>query len=172
MADELGPEFRACVGSLLKLERAAGWTTKDLRLPTADRPSEFKQWMRYARPIDFDKLEDNFGERLQAWWMAMQPKGRLDDRACLVRTSTSKLEWGSLAVPGRSGIFLVVLGLYWWAQRDGGRGHDSWREVLVDVTWACEHIVKYGGLSTQGAAAAAEPQGNSKAARKAPAKRR
>lgn len=44
-ANKLGPEFRACVGSLLKLERAAGWTLKDLRLPGASRPAEFKDWM-------------------------------------------------------------------------------------------------------------------------------
>ncbi|KZP28312.1 hypothetical protein FIBSPDRAFT_712182, partial [Athelia psychrophila] len=131
----LGPEFRACAGSLLKLERAAGWTLKDHRLPSAGRPVEFKLWMRYARQADFDKLEDGFAERLWLWWTSMQPKGRMDENARLVRTSVHKLDWGGLAVPGRSGIFLVVLGLYWWAEMDGGHVQDRWREALADVAW-------------------------------------
>lgn len=100
------------------------------------------------------------------WWMSMQPKERVDGSDCLMRTSTCKLDWGGLAVPGRSGIFLVVLGLYWWAQWDDGRAQDRWREALVDVAWVCEHIVKYGGLPMLGGAAAEGTRAKSTAKRK------
>ncbi|KAF7969798.1 hypothetical protein HWV62_25977 [Athelia sp. TMB] len=179
VADKLGPDFRACVRSFLKLECAARWTSKDHRLPSADRPSEYKEWMRYARPAGFDKdgakFGEKFGECLWLWWSSMQLKERKDENGCLMRADGSSLEWGSLAAPGKSGIFLVVLGLYWWAQRDGGRVQDRWREALADVAWAktvTENMVHHGGMPKADAAAAgatrtkSTPTGDPKGKRK------
>ncbi|KAF7972065.1 hypothetical protein HWV62_19131 [Athelia sp. TMB] len=156
-AHQLSPDFRACVGSLLKLERAAGWTLKDHRLPTAGRPSEYAEWMRRARQPDFNRFEPDFGERLWLWWTSMQPPARVDD-ARLMRTSTQGLNWGAAAAPGKSGLFLIVLGLYWWAKSDGEHIEDLWREAVVDVTWVCEHIVKFGGLPATASSKSAASQ--------------
>lgn len=115
---------------------------------------------------NFDKLEDGFAERLWLWWMLMQPKGRIDENACLGCTSVHKLDWGGLAALGKSEIFLVVLGLYWWAEMDGRRVQDCWREALADVAWVCEHIVEYGGLPMPGVTAVVVPAAKSTAKRK------
>ncbi|KAF7968490.1 hypothetical protein HWV62_30447 [Athelia sp. TMB] len=156
VADALGPEFRACVGSFLKLERAAGWTLKDPpRLPAANRPAEYNAWMQRARKSNFNAIGTEFGERLWLWWISMQPTVRMGADARPVRTSMEALDWGGLAVPGKSGIFLIVLGLYWWSLcGDGGRSEDRWREAVVDVAWVCEHIVNFGGLPAPDAAPA------------------
>ncbi|KAF7968788.1 hypothetical protein HWV62_29302 [Athelia sp. TMB] len=154
VADKFGAEFRACIGSFLRLERAAGWTSKDNRLPSARRPAEYKDWMQRARPAEFNKITANFGERLWDWWVSLQPAARVDESLQLMRSGFGELDWGTVAMPGKSGIFLFVLGLYWWALVDGGCGKDRWRELAADVEWVCEEIVKSGRFSASDAAPA------------------
>ncbi|KAF7974736.1 hypothetical protein HWV62_11415 [Athelia sp. TMB] len=146
VADKLGPQFRACVGSLLRLKHTAGWTLKDPRLPSAHRPAKYGEWMCYARPSAFAKISAEFGRRLQLWWTSMQLKDRVDANGGLARTSVCAMDWGSLAAPGKSGLFLAVLGLCWWGEWDNGCTQDEWQEVLIDVQWVCEHILRHGGL--------------------------
>ncbi|KAF7971006.1 hypothetical protein HWV62_22269 [Athelia sp. TMB] len=154
VANEHGPEFQACVRSLLRFERAAGWTLKDSRLPSAGRPAEYKDWMQRARQSDFNRWNAKFGERLWLWWLSLQPPARMDENASPMHTANQVLDWGQLVVPGKSGLFLFVIGLHWWAQAEDGCLSDRWREAALDVAWVCEQIIKSGTLSAPAVASA------------------
>ena len=86
---------------------------------------------------------DTFPDQFKEWWQTLQPpeRGEVGDER-----PTSPIpapSWSALQRSGRNGLYLVILGLFWWRHAletivDGpGRAlaHNNWESAAIDVLW-------------------------------------
>lgn len=50
--------------------------------------------------------------------------------------------WGSLRCAGQNGIFLVVLGIVWWADVSNGKPSKDFVQLVEDVEWVMDAMTK------------------------------
>ncbi|KAJ7062980.1 hypothetical protein B0H15DRAFT_794756, partial [Mycena belliarum] len=118
------------------------------------------------------RTEAEFGESWWAWWRALQPKWRNIGSGTIWpqqfgrRLATGDGAWTPLRHPGPNGVFLVILGLFWWGHalaknRDAsmpwgkGKGEVGWTTGVSDVTWMVEGLIEANAKAEAGG-----PQGD------------
>ena len=85
------------------------------RFPVENRPEEYGRWQQYARFLHkVVDLRPGFVDRFKTWYWSIQPEWRRGDE--LVWPFHQNLpaavnDWSSLRQGGKSGIFLIIVGL-------------------------------------------------------------
>ncbi|KAF7795563.1 hypothetical protein EIP86_006725 [Pleurotus ostreatoroseus] len=134
---DLGDEFKSIVESWIRLEKAYRWESLRQGLQTNDRPEQIGYWMQHLRR-DLRKLPqiedlDEYAQGWWAWWRGMQPDWRLaDDGSELARDGTGG--WDKLRRPGKNGMLLVLLSLWWWKSHPSVADR-AWLAAVDDVQW-------------------------------------
>ncbi|KAJ7062448.1 hypothetical protein B0H15DRAFT_794790 [Mycena belliarum] len=165
----LGTGFNALLEGFIALERAYDFKNpRGKGFAATMRPEEIGAWIGVGRgrrggwaasglSLTTTKAAE-FGERWWKWWKRLQPPFRkLENvethywpRAAGRRSTASAADWASLYAPGTNGMFLVVLGLFWWGRGlgVGSRGTEKstaereWTEAVHDVCWIMEGLVE------------------------------
>ncbi|KAJ7225297.1 hypothetical protein GGX14DRAFT_386214 [Mycena pura] len=133
-----GVRWEQLIEAMCDFEASKLWWD-DRYLTNLERPHEIGQWMKeHRKAIDYP-VDDDFGERLLAWWRACGPEWRRGPRPADV---SEDQEW-----PLQDN---TVWGLVWWGQAimnehaaDGLGGgqialaqHEQWQYLLGDMLWA------------------------------------
>ncbi|KAF7980032.1 hypothetical protein HWV62_40160 [Athelia sp. TMB] len=128
VASQWGAEWAQLVAAFIEFERAAGFITQELRLPTSSlRPPCFKVWYSQKRAMKGKEWEAlgtgsaaTFGASWWAWWTDIKPQDPASD-------------WKRLYKAGPTGIFLVLVGLVWWKMMVGVGEDSSWSTAVLEV---------------------------------------
>lgn len=111
-----GSAWTGCIQAFIGVERENGFQLVDHRLPHSKlRPDQITAWMkkRAASGPVWDSLNSRdaeaFGETWWAWWVDMQPAGRINSTS--LSRPTQGLDWKRLHKTGCSGLFFVMLTL-------------------------------------------------------------
>ncbi|KAJ7719395.1 hypothetical protein B0H16DRAFT_1474976 [Mycena metata] len=160
-AEDLGPEFNDILVDWIRLESAYGYRTSSRALPAAKRPSELGAWLQAGRgrrggpwklgaefPNEFNETAAAFGEKWRVWWASLQPTWRGADleNAQWARQKISPYvrpnsSWKGLIMPGANGLFIPLLGVYWWAREARKIGMDmseELEEAMTDLRWVLD----------------------------------
>ncbi|KAF7789829.1 hypothetical protein EIP86_000775 [Pleurotus ostreatoroseus] len=137
-APDWGAPWVSCVNMLIAIEQTS--PPSKAQLSTVDRPVEFDDWFKHRRPAALAKVDPSvFGPQFNKWWRTLQPKARILESGGLMRQSLPESEWTSLRKPGKSGFFLLLLGLAWWrASMADSSEQTLWQEAVDDVLWALQ----------------------------------
>ncbi|KAI0730522.1 hypothetical protein C8Q76DRAFT_612154, partial [Earliella scabrosa] len=125
-----------------ELERAYGWKTSNKSLGAKNRPEAIGRWLRVDRRV-LSKVptmppESDYADCWWTWWSGLQPAWRL--RSDSGRPTVGGMgAWDDLRIPGKNGMLIVLLSLFWW--------HDiavttrgEWDAALTDVLWVLEQL--------------------------------
>lgn len=77
------------------------------------------------------------------WWMDLQPEIRGNAWPLRDGLEEEDVDWGSLSVGGRLGIFMVIMSLSWCLHH--AKGVADRRDVaenIADVTWVLEQMTE------------------------------
>ncbi|KAJ3474612.1 hypothetical protein NLI96_g12362 [Meripilus lineatus] len=123
------------VQSWLKFERS-GYQSKSDHLPEKKRPRPFKEWFESGRK-DLPNINAQFGRALLAWWDQLQPKARRTTKGTPLADIPQK-EWESLRIPGKQGIYLILIGIAWWGvsltkRNTVPESSPEWKGMVDDV---------------------------------------
>ena len=109
------------------------------------RPREFGIWMKYGRkdPILSTIPLDTFPSQFREWWRSLQPPERGETGDVRPTVPIPLPSWAKLARSGRNGLYLVLLGLFWWRHAcetmDEGATKSSarkdWDSIAIDLLW-------------------------------------
>lgn len=101
--------------------------------------------MKYGRkdPI-YPVPLDTFPHLFKNWWQTLQPTERGDTGDARPSASIPFESWSRLTCSGRNGLYLVLLGLFWWRHAldqiadgvEGSTHYEAWDSVAIDVLWA------------------------------------
>ncbi|KAJ7459207.1 hypothetical protein FB451DRAFT_1405848 [Mycena latifolia] len=112
-------EWHMAVWAWAALDRAYGFKTSTIALPTASRPAEVGEWIKYRRSTTREIKIKDFEAFRALWW-----------------------KWGALVHPGANGMGIVLLPLVWWRQAEQGDvASDSWLHAVRDVAWALKSLL-------------------------------
>lgn len=118
-----------------------------LRLAKQGRPDEITTWIahhrRYERPPQWESKSSikAYGGSLVSWWKGLQPEWR-GGRWPLKRDKPDDDSWGTLRCAGPNGIFLVVLGIVWWANVLNDKPPKDLVQLVEDVEWVMDAMTK------------------------------
>ena len=114
-------------------------------LSVSGRPKEYAAWMKYGRkdPLLSVIPLDTFPDQFKEWWRALQPEERGETGDERPAVSIPHDSWSTLTRSGRNGLYLIVLGLFWWRHAletvadDMARSsaHRDWESVAIDILW-------------------------------------
>ncbi|KAG6809257.1 hypothetical protein H0H92_000988 [Tricholoma furcatifolium] len=126
-----GPEWDLCIRGLIELERRHGFPVETKRLSMEERPVEYKQWFKAGRRYTHQNTNGEFPNSWWAWWRGIKTLSCDVD----VEPGEEGVDWDELDVPGTSGVFLVVVGLAWWGEKNQeiGRRFDGPHSWLAGV---------------------------------------
>ncbi|KAJ7841668.1 hypothetical protein B0H13DRAFT_1649057 [Mycena leptocephala] len=163
----LGPQFNMLIAELIRLEAKYEFKKSGRAIPAQGRPKELTTWIAAGRGRRGGSGADgptlsatgaaDFGKVWWAWWASVQPGFRnLSERPwphqmASVHSSSPK-DWTRLRHPGPNGMFIVVLGLYWWGRETmqaSAKARASWREAVEDAKWMCEGLILMEDKATQ-----------------------
>ncbi|KAF7794837.1 hypothetical protein EIP86_005979 [Pleurotus ostreatoroseus] len=138
-----GTSWIQCVRAAIDLQRAEGHPDAPRKplLPTDGRPSPYKAWFQYGRPVKPPTIDlATFPGEFKAWWRSIQPSERGANRNERPQAFASDA-WTKVRLPTKSGFYLLLVGLAWWrkavvAAGDPERELRDWRLVVDDVAWA------------------------------------
>ncbi|KAG6825567.1 hypothetical protein H0H92_003238 [Tricholoma furcatifolium] len=116
-------------------------------LPTDSRPEEIMWWMKRKRMFTNipQVCSPEYAVCFQQWWRDMQPEWRTQgvaDGESLTRNVPVDVDWGKMSFGGNNGMFLVLLGLSFWAlASDFTATQNTFDELIDDVSWAFKTMV-------------------------------
>lgn len=107
-------------------------------MSTDSRPQEVTTWIKRHinkkhNPIVVDPSD--FGPRLAAWWMALQPSWRVLSDGQYSKDTPDDENWAMLRKGGSSGLYIVVVALSWWVHVLGPDDNTSSVWMIVDDLW-------------------------------------
>jgi hypothetical protein len=110
--------------------------------PSPYRPVEVDRWVAGGRrktPI----LDSDFGDRLRAWWCALQPEGRTP--FVVIDAENDIHAWTKLSACGSNGFLSFVAALLWWRQHAENvcawtSDRVQWTELLADIQRVMEFV--------------------------------
>lgn len=84
----------------------------------------------------FPIIEDvaAFKQQWWKWWTAIQPKWRADIFVNGRPVQRGDGDWLELRKPGKNGLFLALLTLFWWRRLESPPSQD-WLDAVLDVRW-------------------------------------
>lgn len=101
--------------------------------------------MKYGRkdPLLSSISLDTFPDHFKRWWRMLQPTERGDTGDERPATPIPYSSWHRLTKSGRNGLYLVLLGLFWWrhaleAVEDAtakALANREWELAAIDVLW-------------------------------------
>ncbi|KAJ6558621.1 hypothetical protein DFH09DRAFT_922363 [Mycena vulgaris] len=149
--ESLGSEFNELIGVLIQTEGAYGYANGGRALPANSRPKEITTWIGSRRgrcggsgangptfPTATSATVNVFGEVWGSWWKGLQPAWRAHGvRQTGLMYAKTVADWGQLRCPGPNGLFVVVLGLYWWGREKkmSRLSRDAWVDGVADEKW-------------------------------------
>lgn len=109
------------------------------------RPREFAVWMKYGRKdpsLSTIPLE-TFPTQFREWWQSLQPSERGATGHERPTVPIPRSSWFKLARSGRNGLYLLLLGLFWWRHACEALSEDAakssarkdWNSVAIDLLW-------------------------------------
>ncbi|KAJ7493727.1 hypothetical protein FB451DRAFT_1020285 [Mycena latifolia] len=167
--ETLGGTFNGLIEKLIALESAYGYKTGRVKgLSASQRLKAIRTWIGGGRgrrggsgahgPQLTPAAATAFGEEWWLWWKTLQPPFRQVmglathtwPRQDARRRAAEAPQWSSLLAPGPNGMFIVILGLYWWGRGlrvGGGRrtklsAERAWVEAVNDVAWIIEGLIE------------------------------
>ena len=113
------------------------------RLPSGGRPPLVDVWMKNSKKLERAVPDTvGFAEKWKEWWIECQPSERPQEQWPFPREPCPGLNWGGLLNGGRSGIFLFVLSLSWWAKSlDSSSFPPEIIEAIGDLNWVLCQLV-------------------------------
>lgn len=154
----LGDQFDGILYLLIQLETLYKFKNGRDALAKAGRPDQLSAWITDGRGSRSKKPQlvtnaDLFGNKWQAWWIALQPDWReLESEDNLPSPKeTYGDDWSGLIKPGPNGVLGVVACLYWWGctvqkKVEGIKVAGNiveWMQAVEDVGWVLEGLVLY-----------------------------
>ncbi|KAG6824971.1 hypothetical protein H0H92_005271 [Tricholoma furcatifolium] len=132
-----GAEWDLCIRGLIEFERRHGFPNETKRLSIENRPDEYKQWFKGGRKYTNQKTNGEFPSNWWTWWHDIKTVSSDVD----VQPGEEEVDWDELDIPGTSGMFLLVVGLLWWGEKNQeiGRRYDgphSWLAGVREVSRA------------------------------------
>jgi hypothetical protein len=88
-----------------------------------------------------------FAGEFTNWWRVLQPEWRVHEGSLDLSTDDPPDDetWEELAKPGKNGLFLLMLALWWWSsavdQSDVQSEKDVWIHAAQDVDWVLTQIL-------------------------------
>ncbi|KAL1724980.1 hypothetical protein EV714DRAFT_277958 [Schizophyllum commune] len=134
---------------------------KDKRVPTGgQRPGDIGEWIKRARsttyaptppedqpPADF--VED-WAASMWAWWSSINPKWRARNNNGRLADMKEGGSWAELYYAGPNGHLSVFKGVKWWFDLAGNsRGSMAWLELVKDVQWALDGVLRQLNASSE-----------------------
>ena len=131
----LGERWAILVKLWVEFEKKEGFKEHGF-LPAKGRPECVSEWIRRGRPpgwmptITASKLETAF----KAWWLSLQPKGRVSRRGAIIATDLESGGWEVLRKPGLNGLLSALVGLFYWggALKRSAKQHAAWATCVED----------------------------------------
>ncbi|KAF7798118.1 hypothetical protein EIP86_009333 [Pleurotus ostreatoroseus] len=132
------------MGIWVQLERAYRWESMRQGLQTDDRPKQIGHWMQYLRR-DLKKTPEiqdveSYALAWWAWWRGMQPEWRVDVPLGGTMRRDGTGGWEKLRRPGKNGVLLVLLSLWWWKAHPSA-DENAWAVAVEDVKWVLEALL-------------------------------
>ncbi|KAI5890880.1 uncharacterized protein SCHCODRAFT_02734338 [Schizophyllum commune H4-8] len=128
---------------------------KDKRVPANGcRPKEIGEWIKRARMTTFapqvpantppEDFLDDWKASIWRWWSSLNPQWRqrnTDGKVGKGRGTAG--DWLCLHYPGLNGHLSVLKGVKWWFDLEGNPGGSrSWLELVEDIQWALDGVLK------------------------------
>jgi hypothetical protein len=135
-----GHQWLALVCAFVNHEEARGETGG--AFPSPSRLLEVKRWISGGRRKT-PALESNFGDRLTAWWRALQLEGHVPFTAIDIDSNVHI--WTKLTACGANRFLSFVSALLWWRQHAENvdawmNNRVQWTELLVDIQRVMEFV--------------------------------
>lgn len=119
---------------------------RKLKLEGNGRPEAFRKWINGGRSLTKSPAIDaKFTKGFVAWYRSLQPAWRqASDEWPMSREVPVEERWEDIAKGGKTGFFVLLVGLCWWRAKAGEVGSGEKREqfdsVLEDVRWVLGQI--------------------------------
>ncbi|KAJ7813180.1 hypothetical protein B0H13DRAFT_1571683, partial [Mycena leptocephala] len=131
----LGRPFNLLLAKWMELEATYKYRQSGKAIPAQERPKELTTWIGAGAA--------QYGKVWWRWWQSLQPPFRnLSERPWTRQQATvlssSPKDWVWLRNPGPNGMFIVILGLYWWGRetvKADEKDRALWKEAISDVEW-------------------------------------
>lgn len=150
-ADELpavdSEDWEHVVDLLFQLERLYRYENPKRGLSTALRPPAVAWWSSRGRPNRLPKSPqiesvEGFSKEVRTYWESISPEWRHNGVTGVMNRSTSG-GWSKMRCPGQNGLLSILACLRWWyMHEDLPGGSDSWKEMVSDVIWTLESMIK------------------------------
>ena len=98
---------------------------------------------------------DTFPDQFREWWRALQPpeRGDLGDKRPAIPIPPDS--WSTLQRSGRNGLYLILLGLFWWRHAleaiteapAKSSAYRDWESTTVDVLWVLSSWAAHSSAS-------------------------
>ncbi|KAJ7813580.1 hypothetical protein B0H13DRAFT_1665339 [Mycena leptocephala] len=155
----LGRPFNLLLAKWMELEATYKYRQSGKAIPAQERPKELTTWIGAGRgrrggpnadgPKFSPESAAQYGKVWWRWWQSLQPPFRnLSERPWTRQQATvlssSPKDWVRLRNPGPNGMFIVILGLYWWGRETAKADEKDralWKEAISDVEWICECLI-------------------------------
>ncbi|KAJ7473235.1 hypothetical protein FB451DRAFT_1035848 [Mycena latifolia] len=105
---------------------------------TDGRPEQIANWTARARkggakpPI---KSAEEFGKQWWKWYVAMNPRWRLESNTGRLDKYEDREEWAALAYTGPNGMLNALICLRWWRDKLEDGNQEAYQEALEEVYW-------------------------------------
>jgi hypothetical protein len=134
-----GDEWLTFVCTFVDHEEARGKPAGTFASPSC--PAEVNRWVAGGcrkTPV----LDPNFGDRLTAWWCALQPEGRVPFTT-IAKNNTHI--WTKLSACGSNGFLSFVTALLWWRQHAENmctwtQDCVKWMDLLANIQSVMEFV--------------------------------
>ncbi|KAJ7220369.1 hypothetical protein C8J57DRAFT_1095028 [Mycena rebaudengoi] len=138
------------------MEGAWGFRDKGrLQAPadSAGRPPDVGVWIRDGRkwdlaveltsPMGLRDIPASFGHHWWTWWASIQWEGRIGEDGVWSREEGQDCDVVA-KTHGQNGMLVFVGALLWWGEAvvNAEETLEAWKEVVEDVTWALEEVVR------------------------------
>lgn len=141
----LGERWAILVELWVEFEKKEGFKEHGF-LPAKGRPECVSEWIRRGRPpgwmptVTASKLETAF----KAWWLSLQPKGRVSGKGAMIATDLESGGWEVLRKPGLNGLLSALVGLFYWggALKRSAKQHAAWATCVEDCILVLGHLVE------------------------------
>lgn len=102
-------------------------------------------WFQSGR-TESPNINARFGKDLRAWWDHLQPQARQITKGIRLEDIPQE-DWESVKIPGKQGIYLVLVGIAWWGikltkSNTPPESSPEWKEMVDDVRSVLEYWAK------------------------------
>lgn len=101
--------------------------------------------MKYGRknPLLTTIPLDTFPAQFTQWWRALQPSERGEAGNERPTMPIPLDSWSTLMRSGRNGLYLILLGLFWWRHAleavegsvERSLAYKDWESIAIDILW-------------------------------------